>query len=301
MIQKEPFPVYLKNEIDKVKGTYYPVRAGILRCFLIKEAKYERLHPNPNDEFCFPNIGPNYEIVSRYEQEYRIVGNELRGPVFLRSDIREPLMVEKTRPEGYMILNGHHRWAAAYRAGLSKLPIKIVDLTQEKDIRRMLQFSKSRRRATLDLDEVIFRPEDDPCLEKPLPFPANRFYRERVRLGVPALLHALRRDGWDIWVYTERFCSVRYIRQFFLHYRIFLTGIVTGTARKGPPGTDTMKELNRLLETKYDSTMHIDDSMVLFTSRDSRAFEKLPLSGSPRTWSREIIELIEKRKRNEQR
>ena len=29
----------------------------------------------------------------------------------------EPLIVEKVHPEGYMLLNGHHRWAAALKTG----------------------------------------------------------------------------------------------------------------------------------------------------------------------------------------
>ena len=84
------------------------------------------------------------------------------------SGAKEPVMVEKTRPDGYMILNGHHRWAAAYRVGLRKLKIKIVDLTTQRDIRKMLENATSDKRVTLDLDEVVFRPATDPYLEQSL-------------------------------------------------------------------------------------------------------------------------------------
>ncbi|MBP3241914.1 MAG: ParB N-terminal domain-containing protein [Oribacterium sp.] len=33
----------------------------------------------------------------------------------------DPIIVEKMYPDGYMILNGHHRWAAATRLGLKKV------------------------------------------------------------------------------------------------------------------------------------------------------------------------------------
>ena len=297
---KDSFQVYLKKEIDKVKGTYYPVHAGFLKRAFIKWTKHRKLHPNPNDEFCLPEVGPSYGIISRYEEEYRQVRDSPGDIAFIKDGVREPLEVEKTRPEGYMILNGHHRWAAAYRAGVDKMPIHIIDMTQEKDIRKMLRNSRNRRRAVLDLDEVVLRPEDDPCLEKPLPFPINRIYRERIRLGVPALFHTLRQQGWDVWVYTARICSLGYIKHLLLHYHTPVTGIVTGTARKGPPGSDTMKEMEELLKTKYDAMMHIDGSMVLCTYTGSRRYEQYPLSGSPRTWSREVMEIIEKRKRHEQ-
>ena len=39
----------------------------------------------------------------------------------------EPVIVHKMKPDGYMILNGHHRWAAALKTGLSKLRIEITN------------------------------------------------------------------------------------------------------------------------------------------------------------------------------
>ena len=60
-----------------------------------------------------------------------------------------------------------------------------------------------------------------------------------------------------------------------------------------------MKELNRMLDTKYSSTIHIDRNMILCTSGDSHEFEEYRLSGSSETWSREVIGILEKRKQHE--
>ena len=136
---KTEFQIFLEDEINKVKGIYYPVKAGFFRRLFIKDAPCDRIHPNPGDEFCSPEVGPNYEIISGYERDFRATGGKQADLHFMKSKAEEPLMVEKTRPEGYMILNGHHRWAAAHRAGLKKIGIKIVDLTQETDIRKMLE------------------------------------------------------------------------------------------------------------------------------------------------------------------
>lgn len=299
MREQLDFQVFLDKEVNKVKGIYYPVKAGFLRRVLIRKALCRKLHPNPDDEFCFPEIGPNYQIISGYEKDYRIIKRNASRKHTMTGGIAEPIMVEKVHPDGYMILNGHHRWAAALHTGIRSLSVRIVDLTQEKDIREMLQAGSFDRRAALDLDEVVFCSTDDPYTEKALPFPLNRIYRERIRLGVPALFHTLHNNGCDIWVYTSQYYSLGYLRYYFKHYRVPVTGIVTGTARKAPRGSDTMKELNRMLDTKYSSTIHIDRDMILCTSGDSREFEEYRLSGSPETWSREVIGILEKRKPHE--
>ena len=139
-------PVYssklLNDEIEKSKGVYYPVKAGFLRCLLIKHAYCSKLHPNLEDEFCDPAIGPNYGIIKRYQLDFKkpkpLPSKSYEGET---GDAQEPLIVQKARPDGYMILNGHHRWAAALLLGVRRLKIRIVNLTQESDIHEMLEKS----------------------------------------------------------------------------------------------------------------------------------------------------------------
>ena len=290
---KTEFQVFLDQEVNKVKGIYYPVKAGFLRRVFVKTAPINQLHPNPGDEFCFPDIGPNYEIISRYEKDFRKL---CEGMDLIDSGAKEPLMVEKTKPDGYMILNGHHRWAGARRVGVKKMKIKIVDLTTEKDIRKMLEKATSNKRVTLDLDEVVFRPGTDPCLEDALRFPLNRIYKERVRLGIPALFHELNAKGYDIWVYSAQYYSLDYLVYFFKHYHVKVTGIVTGTAKKTAGAALEKKATEKLLEARYKTTLHIDNEMVLRTHQDSKEFEEYKLGGSAENWSREVIDAVGKMK-----
>ena len=286
------FQSFLEEEVSKVRDVYYPIRAGLLRRMLVTRVDCRLLHPNPNDEFCDPDIGPNGSIISQYVQDYSRVDGDLSEARLLNSGIAEPLMVEKARPDGYIILNGHHRWAAALRYGMKKLPVRIVDLTQEKDIQAMLRKSGSDRRVSLDLDEVVFRPADAPLLEPALRFPLGRLYKERIRLGIPSLFHFLQERGYDIWVYTSQYYSLDYLKAYFRYYRVSVTGIVTGTARKGPRGTDTSGQLENLLNGKYESTLHISRDMVLRTVRNTKDFEDHPLTGSESAWIREIKDII---------
>lgn len=290
---KTKFQAELEKEVGKVKAFYYPVRAGLLRRLFVTSASLSRLHPNPNDEFCQPDVGPNHEIISEYLSEYIRFGKNVNTPVSFKGGITEPLIVEKARPDGYFILNGHHRWAAARRAGMKRLPVRVVDPTRTADIRKMLEKSTSDRRVTLDLDETVFRPANDPFLEKPLPHIFRNIYKERLRLGIPALFHFLKNQDYDIWVYSAKYYSLDYIRAFFIHYRVPVTGIVTGTAKKGPK--DNAREIEALLENRYESTLHIDDKTVLCTHRGSKEFEEFPLSDPGAGWSAGIMDVVENR------
>jgi len=77
---------------------------------LVRRVKCSKLHPNLEDEFCDPNIGPSHRIISEYEKQY-MDGDQRAGDYF--HFCSEPVVVQKMYPDGYMILNGHHRWAAA--------------------------------------------------------------------------------------------------------------------------------------------------------------------------------------------
>ena len=288
------FQALLKEEIDRVKGVYYPVRAGFLRRIACKKAGVRSLHPNPEDEFCVPEIGPSYAIIGRYQRQYADQRDQMPGPRHeSESTIREPIIVQKARPDGYMILNGHHRWAAAIRAGFSTVKIKIVNLTQKADIHKMLETSRSDKRVSLDLDEVVFCTEQDAFAEKPLRFPLNRVYKERVRKGIPALLHSFQERDYDIWVYTAEYVSMEYIRYFFKHWNVRLTGIVTGTARKGDR-TAALRELGKIIGAKYRSTIHIDNDLLIRSFSDTKEAEEYVLSGNPETWAQEIMEIVRK-------
>lgn len=272
----------LAEEERKYRGVLVPVKASALERLVVTSVRPDKLHPNPDDEFCFPNIGPNHRILSDYESKFRRFGmaNE------------EPLMVEKVHPDGYMILNGHHRWAAAMRAGISKIPVKIINLTMETDIQKMMEKSVHDKRVTLDLDEVVFCSGDDMLAEKPLKFPYNKTYKERIRLGIPALLHNLGMKGYDIWVYSAEYYSMDYISDYFKRYSAKVDGIITGTKRKAKDSEEAKKRTEKLIEAKYKETLHIDNNMVLRTFSKSKEFEEYTLKSDANGWSKEVMDII---------
>ena len=109
------FSTFLKEEVSKVKGIAYPIKAGFPRRVFIRKAPCSKLHPNPNDEFCFPDIGPNEGIMARYMQKYRDLMAGGHDRLFEDSSVREPLIVERIHPDGYMILTAVKRWMNSFR------------------------------------------------------------------------------------------------------------------------------------------------------------------------------------------
>lgn len=56
---KSQFEVFLAEQIEKYRGVAFPVYTPWLWRKLVRKVNPKILHPNPEDEFCDPRIGPN--------------------------------------------------------------------------------------------------------------------------------------------------------------------------------------------------------------------------------------------------
>ena len=90
------------------------IKASLWERLTKKKVNVDKLYQNPLDDFSDPKIGPSYSAVSEYMKE---IGNS--------GKISEPITVQKLASGGYEIVNGHHRWLAAIKSGLKKVPIRI--------------------------------------------------------------------------------------------------------------------------------------------------------------------------------
>ena len=61
----------IQKDIMKYDGIRMPLKASLPERMFIRKMKITKLHPNPDDEFCMPSIGPNYEIISDYVSRIR--------------------------------------------------------------------------------------------------------------------------------------------------------------------------------------------------------------------------------------
>ncbi len=284
---KTEFELKIAEDLKNQKGKMMPVKAGILERLLVRKASCTSLHPNADDEFTFDTVGPSYKIIGEYEEKFRFAIRHNQDPM------DDPLIVEKLHPKGYLLLNGHHRWAAAMRCNIKKVPVKIVNLAQDSDIDKILENSKHDKRVTLDLDEVIFRSKDDKWVEKVPGFPHILKFNNRIKLGIPALFYYLTKNGYDIWVYSANYYSIDDIQRFFRHYSVHVDGIITGTMKRKNNNSEGAVSRESKINAKYKKTIHIDNDMLLVTgSAVQGKFARYDLDASPDDWSRKAIDLI---------
>ena len=290
---KTKFDEFIKKEVKEQKGISIPVKASLLERILVKKVDCKKLHPNAADEFTFDTVGPSYTIISNYEEMFRR-NMAVNQPIF-----DDALIVEKLKPSGYLILNGHHRWAAAMRVGIKKIPVKIVNLATETDIKKILENSKHNKRAVFDLDEVIFKEDNFEYLEPPLSFPYNIKCKKRIRLGIPALFYYLSKNDYDIWLYSANYYSIDDIKHFFNRYHVTADAIICGTHPKNP--SESAINTEKLITNKYKKTVHIMNKLLTITYNHAADFKYFELDDNKKSWSSDIMDLIEDEDRKKQK
>ena len=281
---------FVKEELEKYDGIYLPVRASFLEQIVIKKISPKKLHPNPDDEFCMPEIGPSDEVISKYMKQIRF-NQEHSMPLF-----DEPLIIQKIRPDGYMMLNSHHRWAAALMLEVKKIPVSVTNVTQLSDIVGQMEKSVRSKRASINLDDVVFCQNDSEPAEKPLFFPYNRIFREPVRKGIPGLVYALQNAGYDVWIYTAGYASTDYISQMFRHHRIKVDGIINGANRLNSPKRSNLSTVKELMANKYRITLNIDTDSVSWIRSETKDFDTIGIDPNNENWAHQVIEIIRKLK-----
>ncbi len=282
-VENNDLMMFIQERIKKHEGVAVPIKASLFEVLFVKKVSGDRLYPNPDDEFSKPEVGPNYQIINDYRDRIR------RGVFWGGDPGDEPLIVEKVHPDGYMILNGHHRWIAAKYAGLKKIPVSIVNLPNETDIKKMISHSKHERRAVFDLDEVVFTKG-----ENAEDSPRRLFvsFNERIRLGMPALAHYLAKKGYDIWVYSSEFYSLDHIKRLFKAYHIPVTGIVTGTRLNNREKSQIDKSLEKSIMERYPVTLNITNGDLVCIERSKKDYVHHEFDCPENEWAKTVMKLV---------
>ena len=139
---------------------------------------------------------------------------------------------------------------------------------------------------------MVFAGEGAPA-ENELPFPWNRMYPERLRLGIPALFHELAKRGYDIWLYSSQYYSTDYIQNYFRRYHVKIAGVMAAIEKRAKAAGGAGKKIEKMISGKYRRTVHIDNDLVLQISGGTKGFREYPLSGSAADWSQEVMDAIE--------
>lgn len=277
------FMQYVIDDVNKFEGSRRFIKAGVLERIFVRKISPRKLHPNPEDEFSMPEIGPNSSIISDYERTVRISLNQ-NLPIY-----EEPIYIEKMLPDGYMILNGHHRWAAALNFGVKKINVQVINVTHEEDIKRMLKNSNSDKRVILDLDDIVFASEGEPV--EPMRFPYNKMFSYRMKLGMAAFMDALKVRNYDIWVFTAANHSTDYFEKFFEIHGIKVTGIVNCMTKEKAAKKKNKKSLQSAFMNKYNFSMTLLKDVIVYTDSKNKRYETIDYEFSGAT--KELLDKIE--------
>lgn len=154
-------------------------------------------------------------------------------------------------------------------------------------------------RVSFDLDEVLFVSPDTHKTEPPLRFPLNRIYKERLRLGTPALIHELQGMGYDVWIYTSSFRSERYIKNLFRCYGVRFDGIVNGERHLRDVQRGHAETLPQKLPNRYRISLHIDDEAIVCTLGRQYGYNVYQLNAQDDDWKEKIIAQADRIRRRE--
>lgn len=144
-------------------------------------------------------------------------------------------------------------------------------------------------RVSFDLDEVLFVNPETHKTEKELPFPLNRIYKERVRLGTPDLINTLQALGYEVWIYTSSFRTENYIRGLFKWYGVKLDGIVNGNRHLKEVQRDSKVILPQKIPSRYRISLHVDDEEVICSWGREYGFNTFQLEADDDNWKDKII------------
>ena len=155
-----------------------------------------------------------------------------------------------------------------------------------------------KMRVSFDLDEVLFVSADTHKTEKPLPFPLNKIFRERLRLGTPELIRSLQSLGYEVWVYTSSFRTEAYIRLLFRCYGVAFDGIVNAQRHLKEVQRGHAQTLPQKMPSHYRISLHIDDESIVCSMGRQYGYNVYQLEAEDDEWKEKIIsqaEIIRKR------
>ena len=283
---------FVADDIKKYKDIAMPVKPGYYEKHFLHKIDPRKLHPNPDDEFCDPNVGPSFAIINNYMSEFAQANKRDA------SAVKKPLMVEKMYPDGYMLVNGHHRWAAAMRLGLETVPIKLVTLTPRDEMNKMMRNTRHDKWAYFDLEDVILCPDDSVPAEKSLPFPGNILHRGRIRAGIPSLTQSLENEGYDIWVFSDGVHPVRRDQTLLKKYNIPAIGVISTKKPKGKLRSN-MKEKQKLFfqdifNKKYKESLFVSRDSISRRKTGAEEYDVIPLEAADEEWPSIVIREVRK-------
>lgn len=149
-------------------------------------------------------------------------------------------------------------------------------------------------RISFDLDETLFVNPEKIKAEPMLKFPFLYFYKERLRYRAPELMRRIKQNGYELWIYTTSFRSVKYIKKYFKHYGVKIDGVINGQLHEAEVQRNSKYILPSKMPGRYRINLHIDDDISVKQNGGIYGFKVFLLDNENTKWVEEIWDLIQK-------
>lgn len=159
---------------------------------------------------------------------------------------------------------------------------------------KQIESTEEKIKISFDLDEVLFVSPATHKTEPMLPFPLNKIFIERVRLGAPKLIKELQARGYEVWIYTSSYRTERYIRTLFRCYGVKLHEVVNAQRHLKEVQRDKKETLPQKLPNRYRISLHIDDEEVVVSYGKAYGFDVFQLEAQDDDWEAKILDRMKK-------
>ena len=149
-------------------------------------------------------------------------------------------------------------------------------------------------RVSFDLDDTLFVSPDNFKTEKEIPFPFNKIYKERLRLGTIDLFQYLKEHDIEVWIYTTSFRSEGYIRGLFRCYGLKPEAIINGERHAKEIQGSKGEAMPSKYPCRYRIDLHIDDDVSVLQNGRTYGFKVLIVGEQDDEWDKKIIQQVEK-------
>ena len=143
---------------------------------------------------------------------------------------------------------------------------------------------------SFDLDGVLFVDPETYEIEPPLAYPLSRLYPDRLRKGTVDLIHRLKEQKFQVWVYTSSYRRERSIRWLFRHYHVKFDKIINGFRHDREVQKDKKLRLPSKLPNIYRISLHIDDEETVVRNGKEYGFHVLRVSEPDPLWSEKVLQ-----------
>lgn len=142
---------------------------------------------------------------------------------------------------------------------------------------------------SFDLDGVLFVDPETCETEPPLVFPLSRFYPDRLRKGTVDLIHRLKEQKFEVWIYTSSYRRERYLKGIFWHYHVKFDRIINGFRHDREVQRDKKLRLPSKLPNFYRISLHIDDEEYVVKNGKEYGFSVLRVNGPDPLWAEKVL------------